>query len=99
MELFLLLTFAILLNGVKSCVKVDEDSLACQGRWNGAPTGDIDEVRVYGWDGSCLFPAGVTLKLFGTVASCQTCPKFDDTVTVNGFACSNKVSLSSKLKK
>ncbi|XP_053372511.1 uncharacterized protein LOC123527406 isoform X2 [Mercenaria mercenaria] len=74
---------------VESSCQGNGDTLRCAHRWNELGV-NIRELTVYKWDGTCMFPAGASVRLFGSPrVDCTSCKYFDNTVTVNGQTCSS----------
>ncbi|XP_060557443.1 uncharacterized protein LOC132717885 isoform X1 [Ruditapes philippinarum] len=73
------------------CVTEDEGKdgidLRCSSRWSGEGS-KIRRLIVHSWDGSCHFPEGGLLTLYGADQDCFTCSKsIHERMMVNGEKC------------
>jgi hypothetical protein len=78
------------------CVTEDEGKdgidLRCSSRWSGEGS-KIRRLIVHSWDGSCHFPEGGLLTLYGADQDCFTCSKsIHERMMVNGEKCTVAVS-------
>lgn len=96
--IYTLISITVILTCVNgSCLKEKEKgtggiSMSCSVRWSGEGA-DIRRLTIRSWDGSCRFPAGARLTLYGANQDCSTCSlSKPEHVIVNGERCTTAVS-------
>lgn len=72
----------------------NEMELRCMSRWNGEGS-NIVRLTIIRWDGSCHFPSGASVSLYGADQDCFTCQFLSDKqVMVNGKICATTVPVT-----